>query len=802
MWPRLLLVAVALALLSHALPLLLERLLKPATASDQRIVRAIAYALVPFVLGLSAITVLALLPQGSDFDHAMAPLIVALVAVAAHRFAARGAAGPAVAGPSVDRGLASFLFAAACIVILATTAAAFVTPLSENDALEHAIVGRELYAARDLAVYPLLNTATASGMYAPWTHAPLYAALIAQSFAIQGFADTALLMRAIAPLFLLSAVGLTYALASRYSRSAGCLAALIVLSTPLLGRSVIASGIDALPVAGLILALAPLALTTVDPLRRSALAGVCLGIALLTHAQAVAFVPIVAVVLWATIDRPARDRLALLALLLAIALAAGAWPYAKNLRLFGVLISDMPAVFALPELAWQEYFRSSRGLVSFSDRLLNGAFKGWFALQSFAGAFWLLLIGGTACWLARSRIEIRQALPAIAVSAIAIVLYQCALLAAVAADMDQMIRNDRYLLPLVPAVAVVAAIGMCDVFARWSPRSATVGTVGIMGRARILTLGGAALISVPIVTGLAFQWYGAAVANRMTPDALLQSTEARAEQLPSIRVARAIDTLPSGETLVLSLRPADMFYAKRRMISYLDPRLVDYYRQTDVDKAFSILRSLGITHFHVPDYSLPVDYNSALPELLSDPRLTRLVHFDSGYALYELAAGQRFPRVAIPLASSHDAWTSVDVADRLLTANTGSASAGALSPLLVARRLTRGATVFLVPSVRATQGSQPASPVPIGGGAEVRVEVVAQGAGFARLYVLEFDAEQRVLAITRLAEAVMTETPTLLSRRLVTRPATRGLRVAIQVPATSEVKLGLLKLHRIEASVN
>ena len=47
-------------------------------------------------------------------------------------------------------------------------------PLTQNDALEYAMVGRVLFDTRDLLSYPVLSLGAGNfGFYAPWTPAPV-----------------------------------------------------------------------------------------------------------------------------------------------------------------------------------------------------------------------------------------------------------------------------------------------------------------------------------------------------------------------------------------------------------------------------------------------------------------------------------------------------------------------------------------------------------------------------------------------------------------------------------------------------
>jgi hypothetical protein len=84
-----------------------------------------------------------------------------------------------------------------------------------------------------------------------------------------------------------------------------------------------------------------------------------------------------------------------------------------------------------------------------------------------------------------------------------------------------------------------------------------------------------------------------------------------------------------------------MYYAKRKMISYLDPRLLSFYQETDPVLAVEKLRKLGINYIFMPDYTLPPAYNSSLLAILSNPTLSRLDYQVGMAQLYELVDSQK-----------------------------------------------------------------------------------------------------------------------------------------------------------------
>jgi len=114
------------------------------------------------------------------------------------------------------------------------------------------------------------------------------------------------------------------------------------------------------------------------------------------------------------------------------------------------------------------------------------------------------------------------------------------------------------------------------------------------------------------------------------------------KSIPEIKLIDFLDNHVEESGVVLSLKPADMYYSSRRMMSFLDERLLSFYGKKDIDSAYDELRKFGITHVHIPSYGIPPIYNSQLFSLLRNPNYTTL--------RYQTTAGQIY--TLIPEASS------------------------------------------------------------------------------------------------------------------------------------------------------
>jgi len=634
----LLLAAAAVALSSAAGLGLSRRLPWSVEARDSWLPQATGLALAPMLLGLCTVLVLWAWPGqppgwrvGAVFSLLAALCLVAWVM--ARRSREPGPRPPplqALGGDARARWVAALL-AFSLLVLLAL--AAFI-PITQNDALEYAIVGRELHAAGDLRVYPLLDSAgSRSGFFGPWTHPPLYVSLIALAFALQGQDDGTLLARLISPWFLCAATLVVAAIGGLggHVRRA-CLAGVLFVAAPLLYLGAASSLIDSLPVLGLALALAMIVGLEAPPWRRGAMTGAAIGVALWTHSVAVIFPALLVPAVWWRV-RSQRGSAAALKELAAMCLAAGAigcWPYLRNIVLFGNPVSDNPAVFALASLDWKSYFTVMRGVGTTAELVQYGLFKGWFAVESYSLVFWLALVGLAHAWStwrggsaavpmsAGTALASAAGGPVLVVAAIVGLVYHGLVVLSLLLGVDVMVRNERYMLVIMPCMALLAA-------------SALDGAPARGGRARALVLGALAaftlaqLAAMMVYRGLPV-WKAAVVARGE-----------RLDWWAPLGVQQDLAKLPPSAR-VLTLKPADMFYSRRRMLSYLDPSMLDFYRLQDPAQGTRWLAGRGVTHIHLPDYWLPPLYNSTLDDLLADPGLTQLVADEGGYQVFGLRA--------------------------------------------------------------------------------------------------------------------------------------------------------------------
>jgi hypothetical protein len=328
----------------------------------------------------------------------------------------------------------------------------------------------------------------------------------------------------------------------------------------------------------------------------------------------------------------------------------------RNYFLFGSPISDNPAVFALEKLDWNAYFSYGRGLDHWVAKLQYGIFKGWFSFEAYGLLFWfgaagfVLLLATTPFKRLRSFIlsgdrQQEDAAQLYMACGVVIASYSLGVVLSVAIGVDLMIRNERYLLVLTPILSIGGAYGISQIgsFCLKLIRSATSPAIS-----RGVALVGLLLACVFFL----LQWlaFGVYYRWREPISVLAEANDKNSESIsdvgwfsyylqkwPNISSVRAASSLVPEGSMILAVRPADMYYADRKMLSYLDPSLLSFYNADDAESALAALRELGVLYVQVPDYFLPPVYNSQLMTILGNPHLSKLIYNNGASQLYKFS---------------------------------------------------------------------------------------------------------------------------------------------------------------------
>lgn len=796
-------------------------------------------ALGPFLLGIASVLVLGLLPSSSHNIHLVLVIacLMVVTVLAAWRYGAMFTQIKIRRNWIFGEYLLSALLGLWLLMLFINS---IFLPLNQNDALEYASVGRILYETRDLNSYPAIDPEQSpSGFFGPWTHPPLYVSFIYLMQVLQGNADEPGFMRLIAPWFVVCATFLVLALGSLVSRLTGRISAVIFLSTPLLFLGADSALIDALPVLGICLVVTAILCLEAKPYVWGALVGAALALALWTHSQAVLFVPLAlgAIALQNGV-RGLRSTMQTATSFVGVAFLFGSWPYWRNLQIFGSPISDNPAVFALRSLEWPTYFATARGLDNWAAIIQYGLFKGWFSFEAYGWAFWLMTFGAAIAFKKFRRPSLRAIIFAggrstldsgsqvLWVSLLLVVGYLCGVLVSVIAGLDLMIKNERYMLVILPFVAIWAGYGANVLLGRGASIIATSGNASFKRdslaiSAFVLIL---LLLTQLFLIGWFYRWRhvppSIGITDADSPIEIRRKTrelekprfKRLMENFPNISVMYWVDEQLPSNSLLLSLRPADMYYAKRKMLSYLDERLLPLYGETSPQRASEMLRDLGVTHLHVPDYGLPVTYNSVLDRIIEDPAFSRLIHSNEGTQIHRLLTPEK--NKIIPIASEGMDFTP-GKSDWSQYRQLNLGGRKALSALGVGgKKLTQdglSVTQMDIPifhrdfSTVIANGLGTPLPrlrldtsLPIQGEQEYRVVFDLEGAAFIRVWMVQFDDSGRMIkrtenssGVVRIAELVLdgSRETKRISRRFLTSHDVAYVRFGIEHVGHSKVTI-------------
>jgi len=820
----------ALLLLSSYSGTALARCLPWTTAArDARLPLWIGLALGPFLVGSAAVFALGILPTMSHTVHIAAVFVFTGLFGAIAALANRQR--PAIGRTTTARTLGERLFVGVTLVWIAVLVGnAVFLPLFQNDPLEYATVGRLLFEKRSLAFYPAIDPEVgASGFYGPWTHPPLYVSLVYLSNILQGHADAPGLMRLIAPWFAIAGAGVVYGLGCISGRLTGACAAMLFISTPLFILGADSALIDPLPVLGFATVIAAIVGVGGGAIVRGVASGAALGLALWTHSQAILFPPLaLAAIAFRHGLSGWRRAIGEGAVMVLVAAILAAWPYLRNIAIFGSPISDNPDVFAAPSLGWDDYFRFARGLDNWSAVVQYGVLKGWFALEAFGWSFWLMAFGAAVVLL---RIKFKGVLsalvrPADTFSSPMLMLIICVGLIVtytVGVSLSvlvgtELVRNERYLMIMLPPAAVVGGYGMASVLEWLSSPSLNERFVAVKNACFAVAASGlAAVILVQVyLVGWHYRWVNPwpQQAGANPAIALALTDPGRFSALlalrPNTRAAQLVSDRLPDRAVILSMMPADMYYSGRRMVSYLDPRMLAAYRKSNPSEMAEELRDLGITHILIPSYYLPPVNNSALQQVVASPELTRLEFAVGGAQLYALEGEDlavearwpiepgvrpwtRYPRLTI---GGRKALAGIALQPEILTENGTSEPEGVLD--LFHRDFSTVLSLGIGTDACALHCEKDIGSLPsVEENRQYRLTIDLSGRGFVKIRILQYGDDGPITPqapdgwVTSLGDfALVSEHGTQqFTRRFQTLPGARRLGVQVEHVGHSAIKI-------------
>jgi len=346
-----------------------------------------------------------------------------------------------------------------------------------------------------------------------------------------------------------------------------------------------------------------------------------------------------------------------------------------------------------------------------------------------------------------------------------IVVYLGGVVASVVLGLDLMIKNERYLLVIMSPVAILAAFGVTSAI-RMITGFRTIGHAVLLdSRSITLTMSllgaGISIVLVPMVPMVAIP-IGKMLVRPVSVPAATQLSQSKASRerdrvssyAPMLGVAKWLSESTARDTVVLSMRPSDLYYADRRMVSYLDPRLLEFYRQNDPVQGAAILARMGVSVIHLSDYFIPPISHSSLMQILADPNLATLQYDSYGVQVYQLAKSGKFLDQGFDYASASGLWLETLVffmpipMDRLVSgtfarslplADSGDRTnpIGPLHRAFGTWLTPSGSTKF--PDLRIN------SIVPVSPGTEYLLDIEFDGCGYFSVWIVEYGQDGQIV---------------------------------------------------------
>ena len=334
---------------------------------------------------------------------------------------------------------------------------ATVLPLTANDPLEYALVGRLLETRASLDGYPI-DTALDSGLYAPASHPPAYHLTLSWLFLLQG-TDQTLVVRIVAVFYGLLLTWVVGLVVAERGTLRGLYGAAMLLATPLLMLVIVIYHVDPMRIAVLFAGLVVSRWAVKEGgARPAAWAGITLGLAVFAHSIGLVAVPLLlAAILFTRSSTTWRQRLVRTTALGLIALTVGGGQFVLNTVRLGVPLADDVPVWDVDEVREQADLRHRRDLVTPGQRISNGVLVSFTDTDLFGMSMWLAVAGLALTYRRRDLSEVEM------VCGWFILLFHSMAMLTMLLDMDLVIKNPRYSLTMLPFAAVLGARALEEV---------------------------------------------------------------------------------------------------------------------------------------------------------------------------------------------------------------------------------------------------------------------------------------------------------------------------------------------------
>ncbi|WP_374028266.1 hypothetical protein ACES2J_07740 [Bdellovibrio bacteriovorus] len=571
--------------------------------------------LAPFIWGLTLLLAMALTPGSSGILHLALSFIFFFLTTRSVALLLPVTGTPTISPPTIHekhRWVFGALATTGCILFLL---ALTTTPLTQNDGLEYLIVGKYLFQTHDIFSYPLISPEkNPLNFYGPWTHPPLYPALLYAANLIQNNIHDIGLTRWISPWFYLSSVFLIAAVTWSSSKNLALLSFALCLSVPLWSLGATTALIDACTLSAYIALFVAVCALKPDHKSYPLVVGMISGFGMWAHSQAI-LNPLVFGIGFLYIYRTMPGRYIKNSLIAGCtAILIGGIYYIRNTILFGNPIKDASPVAQLSGLDMNPYFLVSRGYYHFIDVLRFGYLKMWFNYEAYNLIPWIFLFALCLYFCSTRKPETSKNSSFLNLSLFITLGLFASIVAISLLGTTHYIKNERYQMILLPLMICFAMQTLT--LNPIKSRKVKIALQGLLGLTFALSLAGQILF-------LKKSW------------AEPKQSELRKSFMDTSAFLGSWKDL-SLNGKIISYKPADSFLNDIPTTSHVDPTLIPLYQIKNEAKAWAWLKANNFGYIYVPTYIQPTEYNTALIRIIGNPSYTKLIGEGPESQLYQI----------------------------------------------------------------------------------------------------------------------------------------------------------------------
>ena len=288
------------------------------------------------------------------------------------------------------------------LIIMSIFFQTIIFPVVENDALQYLKVAQMIHKYKTVDFYPVIKPDPETGFYATSSHPLGYISLILWNYMIQG-SETPCFHKFISSFYLICTILLLFTLYNHHSVKRryfyGISAVLILITTPVYYREAVYMGVDTFRIYMFFLSfvwistLIKRSISTANYLYLKIFTGFVVGLGMFTHSIGI-LIPVFFTILYFIFSKENKKQLFSTILIIgAVAMLTGGSRYITNFVTFGSPVYDeLPIYQVVPELFRNDWVMYTKKLITKTDIIFFGVFKGFTKPISYGLSYWFFLL--------------------------------------------------------------------------------------------------------------------------------------------------------------------------------------------------------------------------------------------------------------------------------------------------------------------------------------------------------------------------------------------------------------------------